>query len=715
MTKQFRNGGLSILRFLKHFAKEKILAKKAFIDYFAFVNRIHSNYGTTQTIKILKEINLRARHYAAGYPRGDGTFGGIWFKICKVSRLPKKVSSLKDFIDKETNTALLIPNFVYSLNDRPNYNISTLEDEDKSSLDEDDIKLFAWHCKMSAPKLKLAKIDHLFTCKGGPNGPSALSHAQDLLAVQNHKFSRTYVDLIRSIYGENSWLEETYQNFSADLLTNKDYPNLKFRNDQKVPIMAKLEFCPAPAGKTRIVYVGNWWVQALLLPIHESMMNQFARMANDATWDQNLGVELISKWSSEKSELFSFDLTAATDRWPIKHQRLVIEACFDKNVADVWEELLSIPAYSKKHKRYITYKVGQPMGLFSSWAALNMSHHCVLRYLSWRFKRPRKYMILGDDIVIADKILAMAYLKYMNNLGVMINESKSILYEQGKPHSAEFARNIIRDGKSIGCVSPNILNELLVNKNYAMSLEFLRELHNKYSIDIYVDRDKTLLPISLSKFFDKKCVKEIIFTLTVDHKDFEIPVIRKDPGFYPDNRSDYIEIKNPWSLIDEDEDLQDVIKRRYILESYERAVALQSLFDNISVPGNSVCPGFALEIPSHPIRYLLRSIESEIVKTLTVVIRGKGVTPYQITTSIDLLISILTKGIDYRQWRNSQVTRHTRLMKFFKTSYKKIYDSQERYFAGGDKEYFLDLMSVTRHLTSTQAMKTLKVISSLIQ
>jgi hypothetical protein len=42
----------------------------------------------------------------------------------------------------------------------------------------------------------------------------------------------------------------------------------------------------------------------------------------------------------------------------------------------------------------------------------------------------RDYAVLGDDIVIADKAVAMSYLQIMRDLGVEINLSKSLISEQ---------------------------------------------------------------------------------------------------------------------------------------------------------------------------------------------------------------------------------------------------------------------------------------------
>jgi hypothetical protein len=667
MTTQLRIGGLPILRFLKNFSKNQELSKQAYNDYMTFYESCVKSYGFEETVKILKEINSRSRHYAAGYPRGDYSINGMWMKTIKNgSYLPRKLRSLQRFLDEEPNTALLIPNLVYTLRVKPSNDISTLIEEEKSSFSHDEIIDFERYCRVGCPKLKMSNIKHFFTCKGGPNGPSAISHAQDLVALMLTTFPRPFTEYIKIFHGENSWLERIFKDFSSEI-NNTELP-IKFRNEQRQPYNAKLVFLSAPAGKTRIVYVANWWIQVCLLPMHEALMNCFYYIGNDATWDQNLGVKTITNWSLKKKKMYSFDLSAATDRWPLWHQAIVLKNCFTEDAAKAWGFLCRIKPWDETRKEHVSYKVGQPMGLLSSWAALNMSHHMVLRYLSNRYKTSREYIVLGDDIVIADKNLADRYVEYMTKLGVSINRSKSLICEEGKPFSAEFARNIIRDGRSVGCVSPNILYELLANNNNAMVFEFLRELKEKYEIQIYIRKEVALIPKSLYNFLSKKCIKESLYTLSSMQESIDLPVVQLGEGESPPE-GNYIEVDNPWSEADK-KNIAVSIKNKWIQMNYQRTMSLSDLLDGLNSPESITIKGYLLETKTHPIRYTLESINDEINESLWTVMRGKRLTPTQITTSIDLLIAVLTKGISYRQWRTRQVDRHKNLMKFFSSLHK---------------------------------------------
>jgi hypothetical protein len=78
------------------------------------------------------------------------------------------------------------------------------------------------------------------------------------------------------------------------------------------------------------------------------------------------------------------------------------------------------------------------MGAYSSFAMLALTHHTIVRYAALKagIHDFRSYAVLGDDIVIANDEVASNYLEVMNDLGVSINLSKSIVSKD----IAEFAK-----------------------------------------------------------------------------------------------------------------------------------------------------------------------------------------------------------------------------------------------------------------------------------
>lgn len=91
----------------------------------------------------------------------------------------------------------------------------------------------------------------------------------------------------------------------------------------------------------------------------------------------------------------------------------------------------------------LRYAVGQPMGAYSSWGMLALTHHILVQAahrMSGGTGWFQRYMVLGDDIVIADLRVAKGYTRVMRELGVSISMAKSLRSRNGV---FEFAKRLI--------------------------------------------------------------------------------------------------------------------------------------------------------------------------------------------------------------------------------------------------------------------------------
>jgi len=105
---------------------------------------------------------------------------------------------------------------------------------------------------------------------------------------------------------------------------------------------------------------------------------------------------------------------------------MVVEKLFnDKGFGRLWRNLVSDRDFKYKKKKY-RYRVGQPMGFYSSWAIFALTHHCLVKLAAKRagIHNP-KYALLGDDIVVEERI-AVAYRDLLSEFGVNISEGKSL-------------------------------------------------------------------------------------------------------------------------------------------------------------------------------------------------------------------------------------------------------------------------------------------------
>jgi len=225
--------------------------------------------------------------------------------------------------------------------------------------------------------------------------------------------------------------------------------------------MGKLSVVYDQAGKARIVAITNWWIQVALKPLHNSIFSLLRRIEEDGTHDQLKPFKkLIGNGSSEM--FYSFDLSAATDRLPLEIQTDILNI-LKPNLGTLWSNLLDFEWYWKG-KRYVKYAVGQPMGAYSSWAMLALTHHVIVKVSALRvgLYNFKDYCILGDDVVIRNSIVAQEYYNLMNSLGVSINLSKSV----NAKAFAEFAKRWEGPGVSITPIGPGLTLRLVRDRKY---------------------------------------------------------------------------------------------------------------------------------------------------------------------------------------------------------------------------------------------------------
>lgn len=100
------------------------------------------------------------------------------------------------------------------------------------------------------------------------------------------------------------------------------------------------------------------------------------------------------------------------------------------------------------------------MGAYSSFVMLGLAHHYIVQLAAYNVgykSRFEYYALLGDDIVIADKAVAKAYLVIMQDLGLDINMSKSLVSDD----TFEFAKRLIRTDGEFSPIGPaNLLSAL---------------------------------------------------------------------------------------------------------------------------------------------------------------------------------------------------------------------------------------------------------------
>lgn len=267
--------------------------------------------------------------------------------------------------------------------------------------------------------------------------------------------------------------------------------------------MGKLSVVYDQAGKARIVAITNWWIQLCLKPLHDSIFRALKGISHiDGTFDQGAPLLRLYKERDTRYKFSCFDLSSATDRLPLTLQVDILNALGVRG--DLWSQLLDFPwaipgvldklglravlDYLKmgklqtvRNEQYVKYSVGQPMGAYSSWAMLAVTHHVIVQIAAvqcgFKVNTFKQYCILGDDIVINNDRVASVYVQLMETLGVKINTSKSIIsYDV-----VEFAKRWLTPYGEISPLGPgNVLN---CTRNNAALGSLLYEAHSKGYLD----------------------------------------------------------------------------------------------------------------------------------------------------------------------------------------------------------------------------------------
>lgn len=298
------------------------------------------------------------------------------------------------------------------------------------------------------PKLTLpkAKPDLTFGARSGPNGPAVPSAHLDARALLS---------------------EEPVLKAVQKLLTLTGHPILSsLRNclqhaPKGVYDLGRLAFLPENGGKTRIIAIVDFWTQQALKPFHEQLLAVISRLETDCTLDQNRGFKRAIVLSRGKP-IYSFDLTSATDRFPLSLQKVLMDHLYGPEISDLWETAISKRKWRVgKQDHYISWGRGQPLGAYSSWTVFSYAHHLLVQFSAERVREdPMQYSLLGDDLMIWNDAVAKEYERLISELDVPISQSKSLSSTKERS-TGEFTKRIFSGGIELSPIPlPAILSGL---------------------------------------------------------------------------------------------------------------------------------------------------------------------------------------------------------------------------------------------------------------
>jgi len=281
-----------------------------------------------------------------------------------------------------------------------------------------------------------------YTTKSGPLGPAFLTNVDELFLLPD-----TLVRNIKIIGGSKLSIYMDKLLLAKDELRkfrNKTSPK-GFKTDVSKTSLRKITYVAQPEGKARVIAIIDYWSQTALKPVHDWAFALLRTIPMDCTFNQS---SFKSKLNDLKGPYWSFDLSKATDRFPIKFQEIVLSVLWSKEYASAWKHIMiDYEFHVDWLETKVSYNSGQPMGAYSSWSVFALCHHILIKYVASQVGIPNftSYVILGDDVVIANEKVAKGYKEAMTLLGVTINLEKSLV----SLDTFEFAKRLFTSSTEI--------------------------------------------------------------------------------------------------------------------------------------------------------------------------------------------------------------------------------------------------------------------------
>lgn len=181
------------------------------------------------------------------------------------------------------------------------------------------------------------------------------------------------------------------------------------------------------SGKMRVFAIANPLFQTLVRPLNDWVMDVLRRLPTDGTYNQTVPLARSKSFLFLRSQ--SRLLLSTLFRW-VKH----LVFLFGRRLAESWIYILCAFGFRLPEKgpspNYMSSGL-QRVNLqgFTVHGLCSLTHHMLVWYATWRVRPGVKffdYALLGDEIVIADPVVAKSYLEVMEECEVTISKEKSL-------------------------------------------------------------------------------------------------------------------------------------------------------------------------------------------------------------------------------------------------------------------------------------------------
>jgi hypothetical protein len=179
-------------------------------------------------------------------------------------------------------------------------------------------------------------------------------------------------------------------------------------------LLGNVVILQSPGAKARWIANPMLAIQAVGEPLKEKLLAYSSMYPEIKTTDQDAGHAQVVDWLKEGKDVYSFDATAFTDRFPVELQLEVARKLLKRGLIDTFDyDALEIVTrgswWSSDLNREVKWSVGQPLGYGPSFHLATLSHAVLLDNIDVKLNGQRTgcWQVVGDDVVICDESVAI--------------------------------------------------------------------------------------------------------------------------------------------------------------------------------------------------------------------------------------------------------------------------------------------------------------------
>jgi len=191
-------------------------------------------------------------------------------------------------------------------------------------------------------------------------------------------------------------------------------------------IAGEVHFLQEPGYKLRSIASPFRLFQVASEPLKNELKHIVQGLLWDCTHEQSRAFPIIQEALRQQKFVYSIDLSNATDYFPFELQEIVLQTIFGKDnpYVSLFRDISR--SYYRSDLGMMRWNKGQPLGFNPSFFLFTLTHGLLLLSLlgrSWN----HEFFVVGDDVVITDRILYEKYIATLKLLGCPYSADKTLV------------------------------------------------------------------------------------------------------------------------------------------------------------------------------------------------------------------------------------------------------------------------------------------------